>query len=269
MPDLGAPPATPVVRQLLQALAGERWHARAAAVAREAAGALELAPGNELLVAACGEGALAERLAERTGATVTGVDADAEQIALAEQRARRVAQRDEPLALGFECAPLEDLPHETGVFDAVVAEPTLAAHPAAERALAELVRVTRPMGVVLLVQLAWRGELGSRHEEAALERLGIRPLFLVEWKQRMRDAGLVELEVLECTARGRDEPVEAPSLTWGQKAAIVGRTWQWGGWRAARGAVEREAQLLRALSRERALTLQLVRGVKWPHGGAA
>ena len=34
---------------------------------------------------------------------------------------------------------------------------------------------------------------------------------------------------------------------------------------AAREALERETQLLRELSRERAVGFQLIRGVKWPH----
>jgi hypothetical protein len=58
---------------------------------------------------------------------------------------------------------------------------------------------------------------------------------------------------------------EAARLRWQDKVQILGRGWRQGGWREARGAVERETALLRNLSRERAIGFQLIKGVKWPH----
>jgi hypothetical protein len=46
---------------------------------------------------------------------------------------------------------------------------------------------------------------------------------------------------------------------------IRGRGWRHGGWREAREHVEREAALLRDLSRERVIGFHLIKGVKWPH----
>jgi hypothetical protein len=60
-----------------------------------------------------------------------------------------------------------------------------------------------------------------------------------------------------------------PALTWRQKAHIAGRAWRRRGWRAARGAVRRELELLEELSRDRALGFQVISGVKWPHARSA
>jgi hypothetical protein len=223
-----------------------------------------------------------EWIATRAGAAVTGVDPDPERIERAEARARALPT---PLPLSYQQAPLDDLPHETSVFDCAIGEPVIAAAQDAEQAVSELVRVTKPMGAVVLLQLTWSSELGDDARELLVERLGMRPRLLVEWKQMLRDAGVVDIQVQDwtsggpgCTARpsGAMKSVAAAEspLTWQQKAQIVGRAWrQWGlragALRAGRGAVERETALLRELSRERAIGFQLIKGVKWPHAKAA
>jgi SAM-dependent methyltransferase len=219
----------------------------------------------------------AEWIALRTRAAVTGVDPDAERIERAEERLRVLR---EPVALSFQQAPLDDLPHETAVFDCAIGEPELAAEDHPERAVAELVRVTKPLGSVVLLQLTWSSELRDDVRELLVERLRLRPHMLVEWKQMLRDAGVVDIQVQDWTSGGPGSPARAsgsirglaaePPLTWQQKAQIVGRAWKEWGWRAGalragRGAVEREMTLLRELSRERSIGFQLIKGVKWPH----
>jgi SAM-dependent methyltransferase len=248
---------------------------------REVASLAELGAGREVLVSGCGEGLTAEWIAMRTRAAVTGVDPDVDRIERAEERVRSLSQ---PIALSFQQAPLDDLPHETAVFDCAIGEPELAAVDDPERAVAELVRVTKPLGSVLLLQLTWSSELSDSGRELLVERLGLRPHMLVEWKQMLRDAGVVDIQVQDWTSGGPGCParqsgqlrtidVEAP-LTWQQKAQIVGRAWREWGWRAGalragRGAVEREMSLLRELSRERSIGFQLIKGVKWPHARGA
>jgi hypothetical protein len=265
------PPAPAVLRLVQLAVLG-RWRATGEDLYREVVGLTELGPGQELLVSGCGEGVTAEWLATRTGAAVTGVDPDAERIERAEARARALP---EPLPLSYEQGALDDLPHETAVFDGAVGEPVLAAAASPERAVEELVRVTKPMGSVVLLQLTWSAELGDEGRELLVERLGLRPRLLVEWKQMLRDAGVVDIQVQDWTSGGPGSPGRAsgtmrgvgaePPLTWQQKMQIVSRAWRQWGWREARGAVERETTLLRELSRERAIGFQLIKGVKWPY----
>ena len=234
-----------------------RWRATGEELYREVANLTEAAPGRELLVSGSGDGVTTEWLAVRTGATVTGVDPDAERIEAAERRAREALRG---ATLGYQLAPLEDLPYENEVFDATVGEPSIAALTEPGRAIAEIARVTRPLGVIVLLQPTWSSEIKGPARE-----------MLVEWKQMMREAGIVELQVQDWTSGGPARPsgtmktVDTSELTWQQKAQIVGRAWRRWGWREARTAVERETTLLRELSRERAIGFQLLKGVKWPH----
>ena len=296
-PTLPFPPLLPVLRDV-QAVVQGHWRAMGDELYREVARILGVEPAGELLVAGCGDGVTTEWLAARTGAVVVGVDADRDRVRRAERRIRATAQR---LPVTFEHHALEELPHETGVFDAALGETLLGASRRPERAIAELVRVTKPMGVVVLLQLSWSTEIAESTRALLVERLGVCPHHLVEWKQMLRDAGVVDIDVQDWSdgplgrsprtsgawqregGGERRGPVRQPRIVPGvprlslpQKVHIVGRAWRrwgWGGWRAgnvgavgaAREALEREAQLLRELSRERAVGFQLIRGVKWPH----
>ena len=270
-------PPSPAVLRLVQLAVLGRWRATGEELYREVASIADLQPGQEVLVSGCGEGMTAEWIALRTRASVTGVDPDGERIARAEERLRALSG---PVSLSFQEAPLDDLPHETAVFDCAIGEPELAAVDEPERAVAELVRVTKPLGTVVLLQLTWSSELSDEGRELLVERLGLRPHMLVEWKQMLRDAGVVDVQVQDWTSGGPGSPVRASGslramstespLTWQEKAQIVGRAWREWGWRAGalragRGAVEREIALLRELSRERSIGFQLIKGVKWPH----
>ena len=265
MPPL-APPPVPAVLRLVQLVTVGRWRATGEDLYREVADLTEAAGGTELFVLGCGNGITAEWLAARTGAADTAVDPNPERISQAEARRREAAEG----IVTFEVAPLDDLPHETAVFDAAVAEPEVAAARDPARALAELVRVTRPLGRVVALLPTWTSEIESDDREDLVQRLGLRPQLLVEWKQMLRAAGLVDLVVQDWSdggpSAGARTPESAmPALTWRQKAQITGSAWRRRGWRAARGAVRRELELLEDLSRERALGFQLVMGVKWPH----
>lgn len=244
-----------------------RWRATGEDLYREVAELTEARGGMELLVVGTGDGITAEWLAARTGAAVTGVDPDPARIAQAEARRRNASVGG---TVVFEVSPFEELPHETAVFDAAIAEAAVARSREPARVFAELVRVTKPLGHVVALLPTWTSEIESGDREDLVERLGLRPRLLVEWKQMLRAAGLVDLVVQDWSdggpsAAAHTPQTSMPALTWRQKAQITGRAVRRRGWRAARGAVRRELDLLEDLSRERALGFQLVIGVKWPH----
>jgi SAM-dependent methyltransferase len=264
-------PPVPAVLLLVQRAVLHRWRATVEDLYREVAALVEAAPKMEIVVSGCGDGETAEWLAEYTGASVTGVDADAERISAAESRGREPGAQT---LVHYEHAELHDLPHETGVFDVAIGDPPVSASDDPERAVAELVRVVKPMGIVVLLQPTWTSEIAREAREAIVDRLGLRPHLLVEWKQMMRDAGLVELQVQDWTdgapgGRASAPGAPHPHLTLRQKMHIMGRAWRRWGWREARGAVERETSLIKELSRQRALGFTLLKGVKWPHAKGA
>lgn len=260
------PPVPAVLRLVQQAVLG-RWRATSEDLYREIVRLTSITIDSEVLVSGCGDGAVTQWLALRTGAAVAGVDPDPESIALAEDRARELSLGK---AIHYETAALDDLPHDDAVFDMAVGEPPLSAAGEPERAVEELARVVKPMGWVVLLQPTWSSEIPPETREPIVERLGLRPHLLVEWKQMLRNAGVVEIQVQDWTdgAPGGSGsrstgPIETPLLGWRQKAQIVADAIRRLGWRQARAALRRESELLRDLMRERAIGFQLLGGVKW------
>ncbi len=263
------PSPAPAVLRLVQLAVLGRWREAGEQLYHEVADVTEAAHGHELLVSGCGDGVSAEWLATRTGASVTAVDADPARIERAERRRREGtrAGRERRLSLSFQQSLLDDLPHETAVFDVAIGEPAVAAAASPARAVAELVRVTKPMGVVVLLQATWGSELSAEERELVVARLGMRPYLLVEWKRMLRSAGVVDVSVQDWTPGSGPASEEWPTgYSWSDKVQIVGRALRTtgNGWREIRAAVAREIGLLRELADERAIGFQLIRGVKWP-----
>ncbi|MEO6779214.1 MAG: methyltransferase domain-containing protein [Gemmatimonadaceae bacterium] len=254
----------PAVLRLVQMAIIDRWRATGEDLYREVARLADIEAGQEIVVAGCGRGATTEWLARRTGASVTGVDPDDEDVTQAEEHARETG-----LGLSYQHAELDDLPYESGVFDAAIGEPELAAAGDTAKAVGELVRVTRPMGAVVLLQLTWSSELPASRRELVVERLGLRPRLLVEWKQMLRESGVVDIQVNDWTNECDDELAAdgelSPRLNWQGKLQVMGRALRRSGWAEARQALLRETELLRDLSRERSMNFSIIKGVKWPH----
>jgi hypothetical protein len=112
--------------------------------------------------------------------------------------------------------------------------------------------------------------LPESRRELVVERLGLRPRMLVEWKQMLRDAGVVDIQVKDWTNECDDELVASgnatsPRLNWQGKLQVMGRALRRAGWAEAKQALIRETELLRDLSRERSMNFSIIKGVKWPH----
>jgi SAM-dependent methyltransferase len=255
----------PAVLRLAQGVVLGRWRAMGEDLYREVAVLARARVGVEILVSGCMEGVTGGWRGARTGAAVPGLDPAPAWIAGAETRARATAG----VAPSYEVAPLDDLPHENGVFDAAIGEPSIASARRPARAVAELARVTRPMGHVVALVPTWSSELPPSDREPIVERLGLRPYLLVEWKQMMRDAGVVEVVVQDWSdggpgARASGNQAIVPRLNWRQKAHIAARALRRRGVRAARASVQREMELLQELARTRGIGFHLISGVKWP-----
>ncbi len=263
MPSESRVQPVPAVLRLVQSVVLGRWRASVETLYRELADLLEATAGKDILVSGCGDGRNAEWLSRRTSASVIGVDPDAARMTAA---TARVGKAGGGSNVSFQVSPLHDLPFDDAVFDGAIGEPVLAASTDPARSVAELARVVKPYAPVVLCQLTWNTDFDAEEREAVIERLGLGLRHLVEWKQMMREAGLVDIEVQDWTDSGTRGRVDsAPQFTLRQKLQIASRAWRRWGWRAARGAVDKETQLLQDLAQERAIGFHVIRGVKWPH----
>jgi SAM-dependent methyltransferase len=221
-----------------------------------------------VLDCACGRGISTEFLATTYGVEAHGVDAQPHLIDEAEQRAR---DRGVDERVHYQVASLTDLPYQDGIFDVAIGEVALGGLADPVQAVRELARVTRPMGSVVLVQLTWTGHVEEADREDLVEHLGARPLLLVEWKQLLRDAGVVDLHVEDWSdyAAPFRPAVTGPFhdiaeiFSFRQKLVILRRALRRWGWRGVRGALVREAEIHRLLSQERVLGLSLIKGTRW------
>lgn len=115
--------------------------------------------GRRVLEIGCGDGALAVELA-RKGATVAGIDASERMIAAARERAREAGL---PVALAV--ASADGLPFSDATFDLVVAQTILCFVKDAAPVFAEIARVLKPGGRLVI------GELGRWSTWAAERRV--------------------------------------------------------------------------------------------------
>ena len=124
------------------------------------------APGERWLDAACGPGLVARGLAARVG-RVDGVDMTPAMVALA----RREAQREGAANAVFSIGDATALAFEPGSFDGAVTRFSLHHIPVPGRVVAELRRVVRPGGAIVLADhvTSEDGDVAAWHQE--IERL--------------------------------------------------------------------------------------------------
>jgi demethylmenaquinone methyltransferase/2-methoxy-6-polyprenyl-1,4-benzoquinol methylase len=108
-----------------------------------------LAPGNAALDVCCGTGDIAQRLA-RAGARVKGLDFSSPMLEVARERNKAHAQGPQTVVEFLQGDAL-DLPFEADTFDAVTVGYGLRNLSSWEKGLAEMVRVARPGGRVLVL----------------------------------------------------------------------------------------------------------------------
>lgn len=116
---------------------------------------LALPPGCTILEAGCGSGRTMDDLALR--GTVAGFDMHPEGVAMARSRGHADVQ----------VARLEEVPHPDGTFDLITCLDVVEHTPDDVRSLAELRRVARPGGFLVVTVPAYQA-LWSEHDEANL-----------------------------------------------------------------------------------------------------
>jgi SAM-dependent methyltransferase len=136
---------------LLDALERMGGMAQIQAVRAIAVAALRPEPGHRLLDAGCGVGEVARALAIMAAPDGEVVAADASTATVA-----AAAERHDGSAVRYEVADVHALPFADGEFDGVRCERVLQHVADPDAAIAELMRVTRPRGRVVLVDTDWQ-----------------------------------------------------------------------------------------------------------------
>lgn len=135
-------------------LLGDSYHPGGTTLTRRLAAGLGLRAGRRVLDVASGRGATSLLLADAYGVQVDGVDYSSASTALARRAASArglamgaPAGPDEPRGrVAFTTGDAEHLPHQDGMFDAVVCECALCTFPDKAQAAAEFARVLEPGG---------------------------------------------------------------------------------------------------------------------------
>lgn len=226
---------------------------------------VELGPEQEFVVAPCGGGVGALFLVENTGAAGAGSDPDEALVGMANHRARSAGVSGR---LHFDPAPPDDLPYQDEVFDVALGTMELASTGDPEAVLRELVRVTRPGGTIVLVQLVWARDADTAEMDELVERLGVRPRLVMEWKQMLLDLGVTDLVVEDWSdsAGSQRQPSVLQGLaelfTFRGKLELLPPAWRRWGWKGVKAVLSREDRLRHLLEEERVLGVSLIKGAR-------
>jgi SAM-dependent methyltransferase len=227
---------------------------------------------SEVLSVGCGKALPLEYWAEEFAIHASGVEPDGALVQAVIERARRRSLADR---LQVQQAPTDALPYRDGIFDVVIGEVGMTARAAADAAVGELVRVARPGGFVVLVQLVWTAAVDGERRRVLEEHLGVRPHMLVEWKRLLRENGIEDLHTEDWTDPSTAFRAQTPKpfpdfaelFSVPEKLAILRRAWALWGWTGVRSVLVRERAIHRLLTRERWLGLYLIKGRKAPMAG--
>lgn len=146
--------------------------------------ALTLRRGEHILDIGTGPGLLAAELAVAAGpdGLVCGIDLSASMLALAATRAATRPPGSAPITLGH--ADAAQLPYAAASFDAAVSTQVLEYIADVPGVLAEIWRVLRPGGRVLLVDTDWDSLVWRSSDDQRMERV------LAAWQQHLVDPHL-------------------------------------------------------------------------------
>lgn len=270
MPSHDAPPevyapAVPSMLDLVRLSPRRLFPPGGVELYRQIALLTEMSPDHEVLGVASGKGVSLEYFVTEFGVTASGVEIDPTMVEQADSWSRKqgIAHR-----LQFQTGRSDALPYRDEIFDLTVGEIGLANHCEPEDAIKELVRVTKPGGFVVLLQLVWKAPVDETRRVVLSEHLGARPLMVVEWKRLMREAGVGDVHAEDWSdeetsfrsAVVKPFPDFAELFSLPERLGILRRAWRRWGWRGVSTALARESEVHRLLTSERILGLDLLRG---------
>lgn len=153
-------------------------------VAARAMSMLVLAPGGRVLEVGCGNGVFLPGLAAAVGAAGRVVGIDHAEAFVTEARSR-VAAAGLAASVTVELGDACKLPYADATFDAAHCERVLMHLPDPQLALAEMARVVRPGGCIVVAEPDWAGFRIDHPDRAGMDKLYSRAV-----RQRQPDMGL-------------------------------------------------------------------------------
>ncbi|MFX1418217.1 MAG: class I SAM-dependent methyltransferase [Promethearchaeota archaeon] len=180
----------PTIEDIIELSGIEALHPGGMALTQRTAKLSDLKPGMKVLDVSSGRGTQSIFYAKNFGVNVTGLDIAEEMIQSATQNAKNEGVEN---LTSFKLGDSQDLPFETNSFDVVINECAVGIPEDSQKVLDEMVRVTKPNGVVIIHESTWRKKLSNTEKSEISERYGTTPLEYNEWVEMLKKAGISEI----------------------------------------------------------------------------
>jgi len=244
----------PTIEDLVELSGIETLHPGGMALTQRTGQVAGLASGKKILDVSSGRGTQAIYYAQTFEVEVVGIDLSEEMISAAEGNAEAAGVADR---VRFRLGDSQALPFNDGVFDGTINECAVGIPDDSQGVLNEMVRVTKPGGIVAIHESTWKQELGPEEEEEFAERYGTTPLEFDEWKGMLETAGLEEVqwefdqwskpEMFWKIRKDRDVPSHSKVFTLGERLRTLVRVISKYGMRGAITALQNERIFYRAV----------------------
>jgi SAM-dependent methyltransferase len=244
----------PTIEDLVELSGIETLHPGGMALTQRTGQVAELASGKKILDVSSGRGTQAIYYAQAFDVEVVGIDLSEEMISAAEGNAAAAGVVGR---VRFRVGDSQELPFDAGMFDSAINECAVGIPDDSQAVLNEMVRVTKPGGIVAIHESTWKQELASEEKEEFSERYGTTPLEFEEWKRMLETAGLVEIhwefdqwskpEMFWKIRKDRDVPSHSRVFTLGERLRTLVRVVSKHGIRGAITALQNERIFYKAV----------------------
>ena len=144
----------------------------------------EIDKSKHVLVAGCGTGTSALKIAKVSGCKITGIDLSPEMVKVALKDAKNTD-------FEFKVGGVQKLPFKDNTFDAVLSESVTAFPPDKQKAIKEYARVLKPGGFVGMSETTWLSPPPKELVDYVFNVMGeVRPESKENWKKLLENAGL-------------------------------------------------------------------------------
>ncbi|MFX0024153.1 MAG: class I SAM-dependent methyltransferase [Candidatus Hermodarchaeota archaeon] len=180
----------PSIEDIIEISGIEALHPGGMALTQRTAELSNLKPGMKVLDVSSGRGTQSIFYAKEYGVEVMGLDIADEMIESATQNAKKAGVEK---LVSFKIGDSQNLPFEDNSFDVVINECAVGIPDDSQKVLDEMVRVTKPNGIVVIHESTWRKKISEKEKNEISERYGTTPLEFDEWIDMLKKAGVSEI----------------------------------------------------------------------------